>query len=144
MSDMEQAMDSHMEAAENVLNHGYDVLYMAGVEVENMGSDELKKLFPMIKKLEKAEARAEKLESAWKDEKLRADTIHSRIQEVNDALIVAEDRVKELETRLDTSSRYIGFLLDNLHNALGPRESLSSFSANVLMDFVNEDDGTGK
>ena len=74
----------------------------------------------------------------------RADTISSRIQEVNDALIVAEDRVKELETRLDTSSRYIGFLLDNLHNALGPRESLSSFSANVLMDFVNEDDGTGK
>lgn len=39
-----------------------------------------------------------RMESAWKDEKMRADTISSRIQEVNDALLVAEDRVKELES----------------------------------------------
>ena len=40
----------------------------------------------------------DRLEAAWKDEKMRADTISSRIQEVNDALLVAEDRVKELES----------------------------------------------
>ena len=39
----------------------------------------------------------DRLEAAWKDEKMRADTIHSRIQEVNDALLVAEDRIEELE-----------------------------------------------
>ena len=39
-----------------------------------------------------------RMESAWKDEKMRADTISSRIQEVNDALLVAEDRNEELES----------------------------------------------
>ena len=39
----------------------------------------------------------DRIESAWQDEKLRADTIHSRIQEVNNALLVAEDRIEELE-----------------------------------------------
>ena len=41
----------------------------------------------------------DRLEAAWKDEKMRADTISSRIQEVNDALLVAEARVEELEDR---------------------------------------------
>ena len=39
----------------------------------------------------------DRLEAAWKDEKMRADTISSRIQEVNDALLVAEARVEELQ-----------------------------------------------
>ena len=39
----------------------------------------------------------DRLEAAGKDEKLRADTISSRIQEVNNALLVAEDRVEKLE-----------------------------------------------
>tara|TARA_R110000787_G_scaffold114118_1_gene223724 strand:+ start:55 stop:465 length:411 start_codon:yes stop_codon:yes gene_type:complete len=136
MSDMEQAMDSHMEAAENVLNHGYDVLYMAGVEVENMGSDELKKLFPMIKKLEKAEARAEKLESAWKDEKLRADTIHSRIQEVNDALLVAEDRIQELESEIKRKNEIFQEASGYLNR--GPINGTSIFH------HVFTDEGAGK
>ena len=41
----------------------------------------------------------DRLEAAWQDEKMRADTISSRIQEVNDALLVAEARVEELEDR---------------------------------------------
>jgi hypothetical protein len=40
----------------------------------------------------------DRLEAAWQDEKLRADTIHSRIQGVNDALLVSEARVLELES----------------------------------------------
>lgn len=46
----------------------------------------------------------DRLEAAWKDEKMRADTISSRIQEVNDALLVAEARVKELEFKLSLLS----------------------------------------
>ena len=81
---------------------------------------------------DKFQAQAEKAEARAEEEKMRADTISSRIQGVNDELLVAEARVEELETRLDTSSRYIGSLLDNIHDALGPRESLSSSSANAL------------
>ena len=45
----------------------------------------------------------EALERAERAE-ARADTISSRIQEVNDALLVAEDRVEELEHKLSLLS----------------------------------------
>lgn len=40
----------------------------------------------------------DRLEAAWKDEKMRADTISSRIQGVNDALLVADARNNELRS----------------------------------------------
>tara|TARA_R110000744_G_scaffold93368_1_gene180276 strand:- start:502 stop:792 length:291 start_codon:yes stop_codon:yes gene_type:complete len=60
------------------------------------------------------------------------------MDELASMALTLEARVEELEERLETSSRYIGSLLGNIHDALGPRESLSSSSANAL------DEGVGK
>ena len=57
---------------------------------------------------------------AWaEDEKMRADTISSRIQEVNNALLVAEDRIEELEVKLSEAHNLRGLALDTFNASQG-------------------------
>tara|TARA_R110000796_G_scaffold44957_4_gene109213 strand:- start:442 stop:783 length:342 start_codon:yes stop_codon:yes gene_type:complete len=64
----------------------------------------------------------------------RADTISSRIQEVNDALLVAEARNKELEVKLSEANNILGLVRDTLNESQGG-------SKKIITEWL---EGTGK
>ena len=51
----------------------------------------------------------------------------------------AEARVKELEENLETSARYVDFLLDTFYPMSTAPDSFTEFESNMLNDFMHEE-----